>query len=279
MTVKQIAEAILEKTGAHIPAEHTCDHLIQGSFDAEVTGIVSTFMVTLEVLEKTVELGANLIITHEPTLFFESRFPSNDPFLKNNPVYFAKKKLIEENHINIWRFHDHMHAETDKDGIYRGMEKELGWEENYMVPEEGNPFARFGGCYEVEETTLRELCEFFKRKLSMNGVRIVGDPEMKVRRIGLLVGGGSQGLGDPFNPLKIMEARDLQVIVCGEIMELLTAPYIKEMNHLGFHRAMLILGHERSEEAGMKYLGEWMAPFLDGIPVTFVDAKDPFDYI
>lgn len=279
MTVKVITDAILAKTGAHIPSEHTCDQLVTGSFDAEVKGIVSTFMVTLEVLQKAVEIGANLIVTHEPTLFFEKRMPMTDPFLENNPVYFAKKKLIEENEINIWRFHDHMHAETDKDGIYRGFEKELDWGKYFMVPEEGSEFARFGGCYEIPEVTLRELCEFYKSKLHMNGVRIVGDPEMKVHRVGVLVGGGSQGLGNPFNPLKVMEARDLQVIVCGEIMELLTAPYIKEMNLLGYDRAMLILGHERSEEAGMKYLGEWMAPFLQGAPVTFIDSKDPFDYI
>jgi putative NIF3 family GTP cyclohydrolase 1 type 2 len=42
---------------------------------------------------------------------------------------------------------------------------------------------------------------------------------------------------------------------------------------------MLILGHERSEEAGMKYMAKWLEPMLGGIPVKFIDAKEPFAYL
>lgn len=276
MTVKEITEAIVQKTGAAIPEEKSCDRLITGSFSAEVTGIVTSFMVTLEVLHAAVEHRANLIITHEPTGFFERK--QDDSFAWNNPVYFAQKKLIDENQTNIWRFHDHMHAEQ-KDGIYRGFEKEMDWVRYLIPPEPGSAFSHFGGCYEIPETSLRELASFYKTKLCMNGVRIVGSPEMRVKRVGVLVGGGGQGLGNPLNPMKIMEERNLQVLVCGEVLELFLAPYIRDMETLGYDRALLVLGHERSEECGMKYLGEWMQPFLQGTPVTFVDSKDPFDYL
>jgi len=42
---------------------------------------------------------------------------------------------------------------------------------------------------------------------------------------------------------------------------------------------MLVLGHERSEEAGMKHLGSWLAPILSTIPVEFVDSGEPFCYL
>ena len=276
MTVREVVDIILEKTGAHIPADRTCDQLIVGDFDAEVTKIVSTFIVTLDVLKEAIARGANMIITHEPTMFFE--FKNNDPFLENNPVYLAKKKLLEENKINIWRFHDHMHAEA-KDGIYRGLEREIDWEKYQMHFEESDPYAHFGCCYEIPEVSLQELADEFKTKLDMQAVRVVGKPDMRVKRVSILVGGGSQGLGDPMRPMKIMEDKDLDVIVCGEIIELLSATYVQEMQSLGYNRAMLILGHERSEEAGMKYLGDWLEPDLNGIKVEFVDAKEPFGYL
>ena len=277
MKVREAIEEILMKNGVEIPPERTCDHLIVGDQEAEVTGVVSTFMVTLEVLRETVKLGANLIVTHEPTLFFE--FKGGDPFEESNPVYQEKQRLISEYGINIWRFHDHMHAEN-KDGIYRGLEKEIGWEQYVMKDDDPEkPFYHFGACYEIPETTLQGLADFFKEKLDMQMVRVVGTPDMPIKRVSILVGGGSQGLGDPLNPIKIMEAKDIDVIVCGEIMELLTAPYIHEMQLLGYNRSMLILGHERSEEAGMKHLVEWLEPILPGLPVHFLDAKEPFCYL
>jgi hypothetical protein len=43
-------------------------------------------------------------------------------------VYQAKRWLIDENQIVIWRFHDHWHIHRP-DGILTGMIKELGWED------------------------------------------------------------------------------------------------------------------------------------------------------
>lgn len=276
MTVREITDAILKKTGVTIPEGKTCDRLITGNFDAEVTKIITTFQVTIEVLREAIRQQANLIITHEPTLFLE--WKSKDPFTENNPVYREQKRLIDENQINIWRFHDHMHAEQ-KDGIYQGLEKELGWE-SYVLPDiPGSPTEHFGACYEIPPMSLQELADFFKDKLAMEKIRAVGDPEMKVTRVSILVGGGSQGLGDPWKPLKIMEERNLDVIVCGEIHELLSTPFLRNMQALGYQQAMLVLGHERSEEAGMKHLGSWLAPILPGIPVEFVDSGEPFCYL
>ena len=276
MTVREVTNAIIKKTGVTIPEEKTCDHLITGSFDTEVTKIVTSFLVTIEVLREAVSRHANLIITHEPTLFLERK--SDDPFAEHNPVYREQKRLLEEYHIAIWRFHDLMHAEQ-KDGIYRGLEKELGWE-SYVIPDiPGSPTEHFGACYEIPLMSLQELADFLKEKLEMEKIRAVGDPKMKVKRVGILVGGGSQGLGDPLKPLKIMEERSLDVIVCGEIFELLSPPFIRNMQALGYQQAMLILGHERSEEAGMKHLGSWLEPILPGIQVEFVDSGEPFCYL
>ena len=47
---------------------------------------------------------------------------------------------------------------------------------------------------------------------------------------------------------------------------------------LGAPGGMIVLGHERSEEWGMRAMHSWLAKELS-VPVTFVDAKEPFYYL
>ena len=126
MTVREIVDAMIQKTGVPpLPLNKTCDQLMAGSWDMEVKGVAMTFMATVDVIKKAAALGANFIITHEPT-WFTGR--DDTDWLEGDPVYLEKKKLIEETGVAIWRFHDHMHF-AQQDGIYRGFDREAGWED------------------------------------------------------------------------------------------------------------------------------------------------------
>lgn len=268
MKVKQIIDEIINKFGG-IKFEQTCDQLMSGSFETEVTGVVTTFMATVDVIKQAIDCGANFIITHEPTYYTGL---DQTEWLKGDPVYLQKKRLLEDNGIAIWRFHDHMHA-APTDLIYDGLLKEIGWKD-YLIKG-----LKFPHCYEIPEMSLKELCGFFKEKLEMDVIQIVGSPDTKCRRVGILVGGGSLGLGVEEMPMILMKEQNLDVIVCGDIIEWTLCPYIRDAAALGMNKAMLVLGHERSEEAGMKYMAEWLVPMLKDIPVHFIDAKEPFKYL
>ena len=281
MTVRELTDAIIQKTGApRLPEEHTCDRLISGSWDMEVTKIATTFMATVDVIRRAAEAGVNFIITHEPTWF--TGMDGTD-WLQEDEVYLAKKALIEQHNIAIWRFHDHMHM-AKEDGIFRGFEEEMGWEQYRMAPPTTDTLG-FGvtgkpdGCYEIHETTLRGLVELFKSKMNMQVVQIIGDPEIKVSRVGVLPGGGSLGLGTEHMPMRYMRLRNADVLICGDITEWTLPAYVRDAFQLGFHRAILVLGHERSEEPGMKHLGSWLNDIVDGTPVVFLDAEEPFAYL
>jgi len=274
MTVREVIDKIIEKTGAcPLPFDKTCDLLITGNYDTEVTKIVTTFMATVEVIKKAIEIGANMIITHEPTWF--TGIDKTD-WLKNDPVYLKKKELIDKHNIAIWRFHDHMHMGTE-DGIYRGFNMEFGWEQ-YRI---NNPdsMKHFGICYQLPETTLEDLCSFFKEKLDMKVVQIIGDPKMKVERVSVLVGGGSLGLGREEMPMELMNENNLDLLICGEITEWTTCAYVRDAAELGFNKGMLILGHERTEEPGMKHLVSWLKDIVGDTEVHFIDSKEPFQYL
>lgn len=66
MKVQELIDRIIAKCGVE-PLDRTCDQVIEGDPQAEITGIVTTFMATVDVIREAYRVGANLIITHEPT--------------------------------------------------------------------------------------------------------------------------------------------------------------------------------------------------------------------
>jgi putative NIF3 family GTP cyclohydrolase 1 type 2 len=268
MNVQEVIDAILSDSCGDFRLEKTCDQLMSGSYDTPVTGIVTTFMATVDVIKQAIALGANMIITHEPTYYTGV---DDVEWLLGDPLYLAKKKLLDDHNIAIWRFHDHMHlAKTDR--IYDGLLKEIGWENNVM--EKKKPHT-----YEINEITLEELAQFFKEKLAIDVIQVVGNLDMKCSRVGILVGGGSLGLGREQMPMELMRDKNLDVMICGEITEWTLCAYVNDAAMLGFNKGMIVIGHERSEEWGMKYMAEWLKPLVDHIPTHFVDAKEPFIYL
>ncbi len=268
MNTRDVVDVILALNGGK-KIENTCDQLIEGDWDRQVTGVVTTFMATVDVIRRSIEMGCNLIITHEPTYFTGS---DHRDWLKDDPVYQQKKALINDNRISIWRYHDHMHA-GNTDLIYAGLLKDLGWTK-YLNKEFPLPH-----CYTIPSTTVSALVGFLKKTLGMKVIQIVGNPETKCSRVGILVGGGSLGLGDEKMPAALMNEQQLDVMVCGEITEWTLSAYIRDAAALGFNKAMIIVGHERSEEPGMKELANCLQPLLKEIPVYFSDAGEPFAYL
>ena len=107
VTVQDVIDVVIQNTtGEPLPPDRTIDNLKAGRPGQKVTGIVTTFLATLEMLQKTETLGANLVLTHEPTYY--NHFDNVDA-LKGDPVYEAKRRFIDESGIAIWRMHDYWH--------------------------------------------------------------------------------------------------------------------------------------------------------------------------
>lgn len=286
MTVQEIINKIREKSGVEIPLEQTCDQLIIGDSEMEVKKIGCTFMATVDVIREAASRGINFIITHEPTWFTGA---DKTDWVAEDPVYLAKKKLIEDEGIAIWRFHDHMHM-GNSDEIYVGFDREFGWDkyrveitdvEKYGETDLGKAafWKHFGEIYQIPATTLSGLCEFFKERAGLEVVQIVGNPDMKVERVSVLVGGGSLGLGREEAPMIQMCKENIDVVICGDITEWTLSAYVRDAAMMGMNKGMLVLGHERSEEWGMKHLPGWLESITEGIPAEFLDAGEPFAYL
>jgi putative NIF3 family GTP cyclohydrolase 1 type 2 len=260
LTIQQVIDLIIGKC-VDKPLQQTVDTVKTGDPSQSVRGIVTTFLATCEVIEKTAKLGANLIITHEPT--FYSHLDETD-WLKSDPVYISKRRLIDENKIVIWRFHDYWHMHKP-DGIMTGVLKELGWE-SYADPGRNN-------LCTIPAMPLRSLAALLKEKLGVKSLQVVGNGEMTCRRVSFLVGaaGGRMQMLSLASP-------DVDVVVVGEIDEWETSEYTRDAAWQKKNKALIIVGHANSEEPGMKYLAEWLRPLLPGIKITFVPAGGPFQF-
>ncbi len=120
-------------------------------------------------------------------------------------------------------------------------------------------------------TSLAGLVEQIQSRLKIGTMRVVGDPEMPVNRVLASWGYVSQMRGIPF-----IARPDVDVLVVGETREWELVEYAQDMIASGKKKALILLGHVVSEQAGMKYFTEWLKPLVPELPIQFVPAAEPF---
>ena len=52
--------------------------------------------------------------------------------------------------------------------------------------------------------------------------------------------------------------------------------YAQDTIASGKKKALIVLGHVVSEQAGMKYCAEWLKGFITEVPIEFIAAVEPF---
>jgi putative NIF3 family GTP cyclohydrolase 1 type 2 len=261
LTARQVIERIQRHVGVE-RRQNTVDTFKAGNPEAPVTGIAVTMMATLDVLQRAAASGHNLIITHEPTFYNHLDKPDELAQKDNDPVLAAKREFIATHNLIVWRFHDQWHA-RQPDGIEVGMAHALGWEKYQNLK---NTY-----LFALPETTLEPLATELKKKLGTHAMRVVGDPHLSVRQVALVP--GASGFGAETRALEI---KDVDVLVTGEPREWETVEYVADAVTEGKHKALIILGHIPSEQAGMEECARWLETFISEVPIQFVATADPF---
>ena len=258
LTAGQVIERIKQNVG--VPwRPQTVDNIIAGNPDAIVKGIAVTMMATLNVIQRAAAAGRNMVITHEPTFYSHQDSTGS---LTEDPTYQFKLEFLRKHDMVSFHFHDHWHAHRP-DGILLGMTQELGWEKNadlqnprlFAFP--GTPLARFA----------REI----QSRLKIRTMRVVGDPNLPVNRVLASWGNVSLMPGIPY-----LSRPDVDVLVVGETHEWELVEYAQDMISSGKKKALILLGHVVSEQAGMKYCAQWLRSFITEVPVEFIAAPEPF---
>ena len=182
--------------------------------------------------------------------------------LENDPVYKAKQAIIDKHGLIIFRFHDHWHS-TTPDGIYMGMIEKMQWK-SYLSEGTKNVF-------DLPDQTLDQVSSHIKRIFPEAILRVIGDPDLVVNKVALLAGASGSTAH-----IRMLQRDDIDLILIGEAREWETVEYVRDAFQAGHSKAVIILGHAVSEDAGMKYCAEWMRSFIDEVPIHFIEAGDPF---
>jgi len=258
MRAEDVVETIL--TGLELDRlDETVDTFKEGDPAAPVTGIVTTFMGTLAVLQQAAELGANFVITHEPIYYGHH---DETDWLEGHAVLEAKQRFIREHELVIWRFHDYWHR-AEPDGILAGVTAKLGWEQ---WRDDDEPW-----LFHTPEIRLDRLASSVRERLGARAVRVVGEAAMPCQGVVLMPGAPGERW-----QIEALAREDVDVVVGGECREWMTCEYVRDAIAAGMDKGLILAGHCNSEEAGMERLADWLRPRVAGVPVAFVPASDPF---
>lgn len=236
-----------------------CDTVKFGNPEVELTGVAVTMWATPNVIRQATELGANLIITHEPTFYDDNDKP------RDNPVDRAKAELIEKSGVVIYRYHTMMHKFLP-DLIPTGAFYYLGIEGEFT------PTEYFGSSIFKLKTPLsaNEIAALFKERLGVRHIRIAGNGDFKGSTVGAC-------LGMPGGVFEILTDEKTDIVLVGEACEFHQCEYARDAMELGINKAMVVLGHEGSERAGMMYLAKLLSESHPELKIDYLECGEVYN--
>jgi putative NIF3 family GTP cyclohydrolase 1 type 2 len=249
-------KALMAVQGVPWSDASTRDRFKFGGPDTAVTGIATTFMGTFEAISRAAERGLNMIIPHEDTYWNDA---DNTSIAEADTlVYRAKIDFMTTHDIVIFRIHDHMHRQRP-DFTFSGTAREIGLDPATETAPNSHRFV-------IPETTLGALAARIKTVRGDAAIRVVGDPDAKVRRIATGAGMATPAVNDP----------EIDVVIGGEQREIegtFDSPeYVMDAATLGVAKGWIVLGHNMSEESGMQEMADWLKPIVPEVRVLHVRA-------
>jgi putative NIF3 family GTP cyclohydrolase 1 type 2 len=265
ITAQDIVDRIRQKLDVSWNAD-TIDGFKAGDPAAVVRRMVTTSMPTMDVLKEAVKDGANLLITCEPAFYSRSdtAFPApgrGGAPAAEDPIFRAKNDFIRTNGLVIWRFSEHWRRRKP-DPFALGLADALAWSK-YRAADDP---ARL----RIPPVKLEALAADLKKKLkTRGGIRVIGNPELRVQSIALLPG---------TTPIQAAVATlpHVDAIIAGEVREWESVEYARDKVAAGEKKALILLGCVVSENPGMNQCVQWLRTIAPEVPATWIPVGDPY---
>ena len=146
-----------------------------GEKEKEVTGVLFALDVTQQVISEAVERGANLIVTHHPLMF--------DPIRRVTDETFEGRLILRMIREDIALIACHTCLDRAPGGINDALAECCA-----LLDVEGEGFVRVGAL--PVPMAAGDLRDYLSAALG-DTVRLMGDPNLTVRRLGMCSGAGS----------------------------------------------------------------------------------------
>jgi len=280
MKAKDILNHFKSK-GSWVNWEKTVDQILFGEPEIEVNGIAVSWMPTFSNLEKAIEEGCNVFITHE-ALFaakiddegniidcpivrdIHARWITGKRKLAKDDIWIKKREWLEEMNLTVIRCHDFWDSYPDI-GVHGAWAKWLGYTKPPIKAD------NYYELHEIPETTLENLCKEILEKirpLGQDSIQVIGDLNKKISKITLGTGAASN--------YRDMHAFGGEAIILTDDGTMLweSGQWSKDTGV-----PLIIVNHSLSEEPGMRTLADYLKKIFPNVPVVHIPVGSIFKCI
>jgi putative NIF3 family GTP cyclohydrolase 1 type 2 len=252
MKAQNVQDHLRSLDGGWMDLENTVDTFKSGDPSSEVTGIAVGWMSYRWALERAIELGCNLFVTHEPT-YWDHWDRDEDVF--SLPGAAEKKRFIEGQRLVILRCHDLWDR-------YPGIGIPDSWAAQLTL---GEPVVTDGyfRVYDVAGKTAGDVAAKAAqrtRSLGQEGVQLFGPGDQAVSRLAI-----GTGAITPF--FHLIRAYRADAAICSDDG---IACWRDGALAIDASIPMVVVNHPVSEEPGMINLARHLAETFPDVPVHHI---------
>ncbi|HIE04355.1 MAG TPA: hypothetical protein EYP61_06305 [Candidatus Latescibacteria bacterium] len=222
--------------------------------------VMVAWTATPDVIEGTGRWGANILLVHESPFFpYNPEEGGTSDFLTWR-ANLRRIALLSEFGISVVR----VHGTLDELCVLDSFAELLGLPEPSVL----DGLVR---VYDVPPSTVGEWVVRAKQRTGMEHVRMAGDPEKVVRRVGLLWGG--MGLFVNLSYMEKLVRLGCGLLICGE-----TDAYAMRFA-LESGCALIETGHEVSEEFGLRKAVDVLREAFPRTEFSFYELGNPWKVV
>lgn len=229
-----------------------------GDADVAVSGIVVAARASTAVLQRAVEIGANIVISRTAFLADSQDRPVSRP----EPALAAKIEYINRHGLAVLRLQDPREGAAGR-RITTALPRSIGLAEPLETPD-----SAAGLVYPGVSVPVVELIRRIKPALPTQTVRLVGDPASRAGGVAF-----ATETNRPNALAPLISRSDVDLLICGEVHETETTAYVMDAIALGERKALLVVGSIAMEEPAARALAEWL-PTVTDAPVTYVESRE-----
>lgn len=253
LTVADLCKFLEAFAPAELAAEWDNVGLLVGDRAQKAERVMTCLTITPRTAGEAIREQADLIVTHHPLPFRPvKRLTADEP---------SGRMLLDLIRAGIAIHSPHTAFDSAAAGINQQLAEGLGLSE--IKPLEGEA-GRFG---QLPPLTLQELAGRLKQFLKIDGLHLVGQPQMQVTQVAVACGSAGEFLD------KAVQL-GCQAFVTGETR--LHTCYDAEVRGIG----LLLTGHHASERFGVERLAEVLAAQFAGATIwASRDERDPLEWV
>lgn len=257
MKVKELTDWLEEQYAPSMAEDWDNVGLLVGDDTREVRHIFLALDLTEDTLAQAVDVQADMIITHHPMIFGGIK--------KINNHSFTGKRILSliRHDIQYYAMHTNYDilgmAELSADYLKLTDREVLSVTSEESGKQEG--FGRVGMLSEV--MTLQEFGRFVKEELSLNDVKIYGNPEQEVCRAAICTGSGKSMISDVLS-------KGADVYVTGDI------DHHTGIDAVAAGLAIVDAGHYGTEYIFMEAMQKKLSGEFPDLKITCAKVKSPY---